>query len=109
MRLLQLPPRHRLDLDLAFMLPGLCEVVGYLKPQPGFRIAAKRLGEADRHIRRYAALAIHEVVEGLARHAQSVRRLGDRQPKRLDAVVPYGLAGMGWVFHRHAILLSASV
>jgi hypothetical protein len=107
-RLLQFPPRYRLDLDFVFMLPGLRQVVGCLKPQPCFRIPAKRLGEADRHIRRYAALAVHKIVERLPRYAQSFRRLGDRQAKRLDAVMPHGLAGVGWIFHRHAMLLSAS-
>jgi hypothetical protein len=89
---------HWMDLDLAFMLAGLGEVVGHLKPQPCFGITAKRLGKSDRHIERHSALAVYEIVQGLTCHAQGIRRIGDRQPKRLDAVMPRGLAGWGEFF-----------
>src|SRR5439155_12032091 len=57
-RLVQLAPGHRLDVDVGFALAGLREVVGHLQPQPGFGAAAECLVETDRHIRRNAALAI---------------------------------------------------
>lgn len=36
-RFVQLAPRHGLDIDFAFVLPGLCEVIDHLQPQPCFR------------------------------------------------------------------------
>src|SRR5467141_812061 len=84
----QLVPGHRLDVDVGFVLAGLREVVGHLQPQPGLRAAAECLIEADRHVRRNAALAVDQIVEGLTRHAQCLRGLGDRQAERFDAVVP---------------------
>jgi exodeoxyribonuclease V alpha subunit len=51
-RFVQLAPGHWLDVDVAFVLAGLREVVGHLQPQPCFRAAAECLVETDRHIRR---------------------------------------------------------
>src|ERR1700730_1456137 len=46
-RLIQLPPHNPLDLNLAFVLAGLREIVGHLQPQPRFRATAERLVETD--------------------------------------------------------------
>jgi hypothetical protein len=60
----QLVAARRLDVDLAFVLPGLGEVVSHLQPQPRFRAAAKCLVETDRHVGGNAALAVDQIVEG---------------------------------------------
>src|SRR6266446_4813799 len=102
-RLVQLPPHDPLDLDLAFVLAGLREIVGHLQPQPRFRAPAERLVETDRHLRRNPALTVHKIVEGLPRHPQNVCGLGDRQIKGFDAVMPDGKPRMRRVFHRHGL------
>jgi hypothetical protein len=81
-------PGHRLDLDIAFMLAGLREVVGHLQSQPRLRATAEYLVETDRHIRRNTALTVDQIVEGLPRYTQRLCGLGDRQTKRFDAIVP---------------------
>jgi len=84
-RLFRLPPHNPLDLNLGFVLAGLCQV------------------KTDRHLWRNTGLAIHKVVERLPCHTQNVRSLGDRQTTRFDAVMPDGKPRMGRVFHRHGL------
>ena len=93
------PPHNSFDLDLAFALAGLGEIVRHLQPQPRLRATAKGLVETDRHFRRNTALAVHNIVEGLPCHAQNVCSLCDRQIKGFDAVMS-GLeqAGTAFVF-----------
>src|ERR1700730_119436 len=102
-RVVQLLPHNPLDLNLAFVLAGLREIVGHLQPQPRFRATAERLVEADRHLWRNTALTVHKIVEGLPRHPQNVRGLGDRQIERFDAVVPDRKPRMRRVSHRHGL------
>src|SRR5262245_22295141 len=47
-----LPPQNPFDFNLALVLAGLCEVVGHLQAQPGFRATPERLVETDRHLGR---------------------------------------------------------
>src|SRR5215469_865849 len=103
-RLFQLPSHDPFDLNLGFVLAGLCQVISHLQPQPRFRAAAERFVETDRHLRRNTGLAVHKVVERLPCHTQNFRSLGDRQTKGFDAVMPDGKPRMGRVFHPHGWL-----
>src|SRR5262249_15155416 len=100
-RLHHFPPYNSFDLNLAFALACLREIVGHLQPQPGFCATAERLVEADRHLRRNTGLTVYEVVERLPRHAQNVRCFGNRQIEGFDTVVPDRKPRMRRVFHRH--------
>src|SRR6516162_141090 len=102
-RLFQLPSHNPFDLNLGFVLAGLCQVIGHLQPQPRFRTTAERLVETDRHLRRNTRLAVHKVVERLPFHTKNFCRLGDRQTKRFDTVMPDGKPRMGRVFHPHGL------
>src|SRR6516165_238590 len=100
-------PHNPFDFNLAFVLAGLREVVGHLQPQPSFRATAECLVETD-CLRRYSALTVHEIVEGLPRHTQNVCGLGDGQIKGFDAVIPDGKPWMWRVFHRRDLSLLLS-
>jgi hypothetical protein len=90
---LQLTPPHGLTL----ISPGLREAVGHLQPRPSL-LAAERLVEPDRYVGRNTALAIDQIVEGLACNAENVGGVGDGQAERLNAVVADGQAGIRRVF-----------
>jgi hypothetical protein len=62
------------------------------------RAAARCLVQLDRHVGRNVALAVDQIVERLARDAQNLRRLGDREVKRLNAIVAHGRPGCGGFF-----------
>src|SRR5215471_17943224 len=95
--LTRLAPRHPFYPDL--MLSGLREVVRCLKSQPGFCSSTKGLIETDRHIGRYSAPAIDQVVKSLPRHAQNLCRSSRRQAKRLDTIVAHREAWVRRVSH----------
>jgi len=57
--------REALHLDGGCVLHRLREIVVHLQTEPDFRTAAERFVETDCHIRRDAALPIHEVVQRL--------------------------------------------
>src|SRR5688572_32070668 len=87
--------RDRLYLDAVGLLHGLREIVGGLHPQPYFRAAAKCLGQAYRHLRADAVLAVDQIAEREPRYAQDVRAAGDAEAQRLQAVLQDVLPGMG--------------
>jgi hypothetical protein len=75
------------DFEAGRSLGGLNEVVVELEAKPNFKAAAKRLGQPDGHIRRNARPPVDEIVKRLPRHAQMLGRIGDGEPKRLDALL----------------------
>jgi hypothetical protein len=58
---------------------GTGEVIIVLHLQPGVRGSAKCLFQADRHVGADGRLLVDDVVQGLARHAQDLRRTLDCQ------------------------------
>ena len=94
-------PRH---LDRCGAMADLGKIVIRLHPQPSVGGAAERLFEPKRHFRRDGAASGDEVVKLLARNAEPLCGLDNRNAHFLDTVANH-LAGVRRVFHRHGVLL----
>ena len=71
----------------------------------GFRAAAERFVETDRHLRRNTAPAVDQIVQRLPGHPQRIRRLGHGKAQRFQTIMPDGKSRMGGDFMRIAQLL----
>lgn len=63
-----------LNLDAVGALHGLGQVVVHLQTEPYFLAATEGLGKTYGHFRRDSGFAVHKVVKGLARDAETFRR-----------------------------------
>src|SRR6476661_5079622 len=91
------------NLNLVYVLACRCQVIGELHSQPRFRGAAESFGQPYSHLRANARLAVHDVIESLARNTKHLRARRHRKSQRLKAIMADDAPRMSRVFHRHKI------
>ena len=97
-----------LDVQLTAMLLSLPQLVLGLLGQPTLRRGVERNRQAKRHFRADARLAVENGTQRLAAGAQRLRRIRDRNAKRLQAELSQHFARVGRVVHAHDENLSDS-
>ena len=65
-----------------------------LHPQQRIRLQPERLLEPDRHFGRQALPPVEQLAHRLARHAQVIRRVGNRERKMIDHIALEPWPGM---------------
>src|ERR1700691_1131731 len=84
------------------------EVILRLLHKPAFGTSAKNLFKTHSHLRRNAALFIHQLGKRVARYTQGGGGLGDVQTQRLDALAQNDASGVGWILHDHGLFSLSS-
>ena len=70
-------------------------------PQQMIDVRAERLVDAQGHLRSQCRLAVDEIGQGRAPHAENSGGLGDGKIERLEDTVPDDLSDMRWILHGH--------
>ena len=97
-----------LDAQFAAMLLSLPQLVLRLLGQPTLGRGVECDGQAKCHFRADASLAVENGAQRLAACAKRLRRIGDRNSKRLLAELSQHFARMGRIVHTHDENLSDS-
>ena len=73
---------------------GLGQVVGELMLKPVLGLAVEDLGKPQGHFRRNAAMTIDQIIQSLARNAETARAFRDAKAVRLKALTTDDQPGM---------------
>lgn len=79
---------------MARALAGLGEVIDELMLKPFLGVCVEGFGEAERHFRRDAGMAVDEVVQRLTRDTEYPRAFGHGERMQLKALAANKLARM---------------
>ncbi len=71
--------KERLDVQFVFMLLYLPKVIGNLVTHPTFRATAKGHGQAKRHLRGNAGIAVYNFRQSFTADAKSKRGFSNRK------------------------------
>ena len=67
------------DVQLVFMLLNLPKIIGNLVTHPTFRASTKGNGQAKRHLRRNAGIAVYNFWQSFTTDTESKRGFSDRK------------------------------